>query len=345
MVSQGARMTTALLIAAVAASLGVVLTGVVRRYAIARALVDHPNARSSHSRPTPRGGGLALALVILGGTAALTLAGGIDHATGLAVGGGGLAVAAIGWLDDRGSLSPAVRAGVHLLASAWAVTWLGGLSELRVGREAIALGPVGTVVGVLAVAWAINLYNFMDGIDGLAAGQAVVVAAVGGGFLLRDGAVGLGLIAALTLGASAGFLAWNWAPARIFMGDVGSGLLGFVIGALALGSEHRGSLPALGWLLLLGTFVLDATLTLVRRMLAGERWFEAHRAHAYQRAVQSGWSHRRVTSAMLALTTLLAFPAWGLWCGALSPGAALGAGALLLTAVYLAVERRRPMAR
>ncbi len=338
-------MTTALVIAGLAAILGVVLTGMVRRYAIARALVDHPNARSSHSRPTPRGGGLAVAAIILGGTAALTLAGWTDAATGIAVGGGGLAVAIVGWLDDHGSLSPLVRAGVHLLAASWAVAWLGGLTLLRVGPEAIALGPAGTLLGVVALAWAVNLYNFMDGIDGLAAGQAVVVAALGGSCLLRDGATGLGLIAALTLGASAGFLAWNWSPARIFMGDVGSGLLGFVFGALALGSEHRGSLPALGWLLLLGTFVLDATLTLLRRMLAGERWFEAHRTHAYQRAVQSGWSHRRVTSVMLLLTAGLALPAWGLWRGVLGPGAALGAGGLLLLVAYLAVERRRPMAR
>lgn len=338
-------MRTALLLAALAAIVSAALTGVVRRYAIARSLVDHPNARSSHDRPTPRGGGLALAAVILGGTASLTLAGWIDVAAGIGIAGGGLAVAAVGWLDDHSSLPPTVRAGVHLLAALWAVTWLGGLPALRVGQGAIALGASGTVLGVLAVAWAINFYNFMDGIDGLAAGQAVLVAGLGAGFLLGDGVGGLGMVAALTLGASAGFLAWNWAPARIFMGDVGSGLLGFVFGALAVGSEQQGSLPALGWLLLLGTFFLDATLTLVRRMLAGERWFEAHRSHAYQRAVQSGWSHRRVTSVMLLCTALLGLPAWGVWRGAITPGAALGAGLLLLTAVYLAVERRRPMAR
>jgi Fuc2NAc and GlcNAc transferase len=143
--------------------------------------------------------------------------------------------------------------------------------------------------------------------------------------------------------ASGGFLAWNWAPAKIFMGDVGSGLLGFLFGTLAVASERAGGVPLLLWVLLLGVFVFDATVTLLRRVVRGERWYDAHRSHAYQRAVRAGWTHARVSSAVLLLTAVLG----GLAAAASRrPGLALPgflAGMALLAVVYLFVERRNPM--
>ncbi len=333
-----------LVLLAGSAALSGLATGVVRRYALERRLLDHPNERSSHERPTPRGGGLALAGVVLGGVALAGMLGWVPAAVSVAVTGGGLVVAGIGLVDDHRPQPVGLRAALHLLAAVWAVAWLGGLPDLRIGLHSVHLGWSGSVVAVLGIAWAINLYNFMDGIDGLAAGQAVVAAGLGGAFLLAEGPDGLALVALLACGASLGFLPWNWPPARIFMGDVGSGLLGFVFGSLALASERAGSLPLIGWILLLGTFVFDASVTLARRMLSGARWYEAHRTHGYQRAVQSGWSHRRVTGVLLILATVLGGLAWLAWRRPAWSLAAMMLAVVLLGAGYLALERRRPMA-
>ena len=156
---------------------------------------------------------------------------------------------------------------------------------------------------------------------------------------------GLSLLSAALGGASLGFLLWNWAPARIFMGDVGSGLLGFLFAALALLSERGGGPPLMSWLLFGGVFIFDATVTLVRRMAMGERWYAAHRSHAYQRAVQSGWSHAQVSCGVMALSVVL-----GLLGAAVARRAELvlpcvGTALTLLTVCYLWIEKRLPMRR
>ncbi len=320
------------------------VTGVVRRYAVKQRLLDRPNERSSHDRPTPRGGGLALAAIVLGGVVVAGLLGWVPPRVGIAVVGGGLIVAIIGLVDDHRPQPAGLRAALHLIAASWAVFWLGGLPELRLGLHTVHLGRLGAVLGVLGVAWAVNFYNFMDGIDGLAAGQAVITAGLGGAFLLADGQEGLAVIAVLTFGASLGFLPWNWPVARIFMGDVGSGLLGFVFASVALASERAGSFPLIGWVLLLGAFVYDASVTLARRMLAGERWYEAHRTHAYQRAIQSGWTHQQVTSVLLVLAAVLGAIGWLAWRWPGRMAEAVILAVVILTAGYLGLERRRPMA-
>jgi Fuc2NAc and GlcNAc transferase len=177
----------------------------------------------------------------------------------------------------------------------------------------VPLGTAGSLLAVVGLAWLTNLYNFMDGIDGLAASEAVSVGLVGGGILAVAGADGIAL-AAFSLAATAGgFLVFNWPPAKIFMGDVGSGLLGYAFGVLALASERAGAVPLVVWMFLLAVFIVDATATLIRRVMKGERWYEAHRAHAYQRAVQAGYSHRQVTLAIMGLNVLLAVAAVGAW--------------------------------
>jgi Fuc2NAc and GlcNAc transferase len=332
-----------LAVAVLAGVLAIGLTWVVRRWALGRALLDRPGARSSHTVPTPRGGGLAIAAVILGSTVALGLARVVDPNVVIALVGGGLLVAASGWLDDLRGLKPAVRAAGHFIAAAWAVFWLGGLPLLELGFADVPLGPAGFLLAMLGIVWSINLYNFMDGIDGLAAVEAVTVGLGAGALLFALGAMDLALLGFLTAGASAGFLAWNWPPARIFMGDVGSALLGFIFPVLALASENRGSLPIAVWIMLLGVFVLDSTITLVRRALKGEPVHQPHARHAYQRATRFYGSHKRVTVAVLLLNLALA-------------GAALLAVALphLLFIVFIAtaaalyilyaqVERLNPM--
>lgn len=319
------------------------LTGAVRRYALARAVLDVPNHRSAHTVPTPRGGGLAIGCVALLGIAALGALGALPAGTAAALVGGGALVAGVGWIDDHRGVGAELRIVVHFLAAGWALAWLGGVPEVSLGTATLPLGPAGWVLGAVGIVWLTNLYNFMDGIDGIAAGEAVVVGGAGGVLLLLAEDAGLAGVALLLAAASGGFLLWNWAPARIFMGDVGSGLLGYLFAVLALASENAGALPLLGWVLLLGVFVLDATLTLVRRVARGERWYDAHASHAYQRAVRSGWTHARVTGTVLLLDLLLALLALlALLRPAALPGA-VGCGLLVLGAAYLAVERRCAM--
>jgi FlaA1/EpsC-like NDP-sugar epimerase/UDP-N-acetylmuramyl pentapeptide phosphotransferase/UDP-N-acetylglucosamine-1-phosphate transferase len=331
-----------LLLGLVAAPLAWLLTGAVRRYTLQRSILDLPNDRSSHADPTPRGGGLAIAAVCLAGIALLWALGAVAPSVAAALLGGGAMIAAVGWVDDRQSLSRRVRAGVHVAAAAWAVLWLGGLPELRVGGLTLQLGWAGTLLAVCGVVWMVNLYNFMDGIDGIAGVQAVVAGTAGAVFLLAGGHLGLASVALLVAGAGLGFLGWNWSPARIFMGDVGSGLLGFLFAALALASERGGGVPLLVWVVLLGVFVFDATATLLRRVARGERWYEAHCSHAYQRAAHAGWTHREVCRAVAALDVVLAMVAAWMLTGPLRVAAALVALAVL-AAAYLVVERTRPM--
>ncbi len=287
------------------------LTSVVRRYALGRSIVDRPNSRSSHTVPTPRGGGAAIAVSWFLALGWLVVSGLLDTWVGLALLAGGGVIALIGWLDDRRHLSAGIRAGVHLAAAAWAVWCLGGLPFLDAGMGIVPLGWLGGALAVVGIAWLTNLYNFMDGIDGLAAGEAVSVGLVGGGLLAFAGADGMALAVFSLAAAAGGFLVFNWPPAKIFMGDVGSGLLGYAFGVLALASERADAVPLIVWMILLAVFIVDATATLIRRVVNGERWFEAHRSHAYQRAVQAGYSHRDVTVAVMGLNALLAVAAVG----------------------------------
>ncbi len=279
-------------------SVALVVTPLMRRFALRHALLDVPNERSAHSVPTPRGGGIAIAAAFFSSLALLLWWGVLPRAAGLALLGGGLLVATIGAWDDRRHVAPPWRLLAHVVAALWALFWLG--QDLSVINAALAL---------LSMVWLTNLYNFMDGIDGLAGAQALCAALAGGVLLWLSDAQGLALASLALALSSAGFLVWNWPPAKIFMGDAGSGLLGYSFVVLALAGAQSGAMPAWIWLILLAPFVLDATLTLLRRMLRGERWYQAHATHLYQRMVQSGYSHKQVTLAVIILNVTLL---WGL---------------------------------
>lgn len=151
------------------------------------------------------------------------------------------------------------------------------------------------------------------------------------------------MVSLLIAAASAGFLIWNWAPAQIFMGDVGSGLLGFLFGVLAITSENTGSLSLTVWVLLLAVFIVDATLTLLRRVAHGERWYAAHKSHAYQRLVLSGLSHQWVSGSVIGINLALSgLAVIAVKYSALAP-LLLVLGCAVLTSIYIAVERRNPM--
>jgi Fuc2NAc and GlcNAc transferase len=340
-------MTITLLAALTAMVASCLLTRFMLGYAIRRAILDFPNHRSSHAAPTPRGGGLGIAIPVLAGAAILGLAGLTPAPVAIAILGGTL-VAAVGWMDDTGRLPGRMlgpRMLVYLAAAVWGCAWAGGLPVLQLGPARLQLGWAGGVLAVIGCVWMVCLFNFMDGIDGISGTEATTAGLWGGALLWLSGSQGLAVLPLMVGAAAAGFLVWNWAPARIFMGDVGSCLLGFCFAIIALSSERAGAVPLLVWMILLGVFVFDATVTLLRRVVRRERWHEAHRSHAYQRAVQSGWSHRQV-SAGVAVTNValgaLATVGWR-W-PALLPGCVLAA-LLLLTAIYVWVERRAPMAR
>jgi UDP-N-acetylmuramyl pentapeptide phosphotransferase/UDP-N-acetylglucosamine-1-phosphate transferase len=257
------------------------LTWLARRYALRRQLLDHPGERRSHHVATPRGGGIAIVVTVLAGTAAgaflypaaapqLTV-----FATGLVM------VAGIGWWDDHRPLPAVRRLLVHMLASAL----LAGLAWQATGNalQALLLFLVATAL--------VNLWNFMDGINGIASGYALV----GALSLAVVMPMPFALIAVVVAAGCLGFLPFNFPRARIFMGDVGSGALGYLMAALAGLASVVTDINWLALLIPLSAFIVDAGFTLSSRMLTGQRWMEPHTQHVYQRAVKAGSSHTRVT--------------------------------------------------
>jgi Fuc2NAc and GlcNAc transferase len=240
-----------------AVALSWALTLAARRYALRRQMLDTPNRRSSHTAPRPRGLGIGFALCLFAWTLASFWLFPSDSQLWCALSGGGLLVGAVGWLDDRKGLPSWLRLLFYGLASAWAVAWLGGLPDLRLGTVSVPLGAFGYPLAWVGVFTLTNIYSFMDGIDGLAAAEGIFVTVAAGTFLFLSGVQGLALFCWVFGAALCGFIPWNWAPAKGFMGDVGSNFLGFTIAVLAIASEGRHSLPALIWVLLLGVFVVD----------------------------------------------------------------------------------------
>lgn len=305
-------MQVALIVLVLATS--AVLTGVVRRVALSHNLVDVPNARSSHNRTTARGGGIAVVLAAIGGLSLLRAVGVVSWDFFLAVGVGGIAVALIGLLDDLYMVRPGLRILVHAGAALWVLYWFGGPPPLLFGEHLVPLGRIGYVIGALGIVWVLNLFNFMDGVDGIAATEAVFVSSAGAVLGLIGVNAGQVTASALVLAsATAGFLLWNRPPAKVFLGDVGSGFLGYMIAAFALAAARTNPVALWIWLILIGAFFVDATVTLLRRLVRGERVYQAHRSHAYQWLARRWASHGRVTVAVL-----LADVFWLLPCAVLA---------------------------
>lgn len=300
-VARGATVTLWWLLPLVAL-LSLALTGWVRREAEAWGLLDIPNARSAHSRATPRGGGLAIVVAFFGALVVLVVQEGLEWHLWWALLGAG-AVAAVGFLDDRRSVPVRWRLLTHGLAAVWALAWVGEPPVVMFG-QIVDLGGWGHVLAALYLVWLLNLYNFMDGIDGLAGVETITVAAAAAFLYLLSGASGeslnSALVPAVLAAAALGFLCWNFPPARIFMGDVGSGFVGLVFGILSLEAAVAVPRWLWVWLVLLAVFVVDATGTVLIRLARGARLSEAHSGHAYQMAARR-WGHRHVTIAVAAI--------------------------------------------
>lgn len=291
---------------------------------ISTALLDHPNPRSLHRAPVPRTGGLGLHggfLLALG-----MIAPGLPAALWIAYG----AMTAISFLDDARGVPPLARLAVHLAAAA---TFAAAVSPAE-------YGPLAVAIATLAIAWMANLYNFMDGADGLAGGMALIGFGAYGAAAWAAGGTAFALANFSLAAAAAAFLLFNFHPARIFLGDAGSVPLGFLAAALGL----------IGWLernwtwwfpvLVFSPFIVDASATLVRRTLRREKLWQAHRDHYYQRLVQLGWGHRGTALAAYALMGACALAA--LVALALPPAAQTGllvATAAAYCALIAALER------
>lgn len=350
-----------LLLLLLAFAMGVSGTSWLRHYAIRYSLLDIPNQRSSHSRPTPRGGGLSITLVVLFIIVVFGATRDLPVAVFIALFPAAFLVALIAWLEDHTSVPIIIRGVGYLIAALWFVSSLGGMPEISLGAGEITNGVGDVLYGedastvetgelyvpalltglllVFGIAWLTNLYNFMDGTDGLAGLQAVLAGLAGGFLLLKQGEATLALLSLTAAAAAGGFLVWNWPPARIFMGDVGSCLLGFLFGCLAVLGEKYAGLPALVWVILLGFFIWDATLTLLMRICSSEPWYSAHKSHAYQKLVQLGLSHGELLWLLFGFNVLVLWPL--AWWGYRQPDyllTATGLSAALVGLLWLAVQ-------
>lgn len=294
---------------------------VFRRWSLRREILDVPNERSSHRAPTPRGGGLVIAAVCLLFYSVEAIFLSEKFAPGYFI--GAIIIAGISWLDDLKSISPLPRLLVHAAAAGLIVfSPAGSWQEIYLPFfGAVKLGVFGQFLTFLWVVWLTNAYNFMDGIDGLAAAQSVIA---GFGWLLLgqiNGADGAGFFGAILAASSFGFLLHNWQPARIFMGDVGSAFLGYTFAAMPLLFLNETSSSAFGEaglnapkteaivnsaaILFVWLFVFDTVYTFFRRLRRGEKVWLAHRSHLYQKMNANGYSHRFVSTVYSVLSAII----------------------------------------
>jgi len=278
-------------------ALSFLLTYLIKNYALKKSFVADVNERSSHTLATPHGGGIAIAISWFVGLCYLYFYDEIEanlfYALML-----GVVIAVLGFLDDLYELSARFRILVQSTVAVTALFILGGLESLNLGFILIENQIVTNLFAYLLIVWFINLYNFLDGIDGYAASEAVFLALAG--FIL------FGSSHFLVLGAAVfGFLLWNWQRAKIFMGDVGSTLLGYTVAIFSIYYANELNTNLWIWITLFGVFWFDATFTLLKRVKNGENLAQAHKQHVYQRLTQDGWSHERVVIASMVINMLL----------------------------------------
>lgn len=273
------------------------LTYFIKEYAIRKSLIAHVNERSSHVTPTPHGGGVAIAITWFIGLIYLYANNQIEqnffYALML-----GVVISVISYLDDLYELPPKIRIFVQGSVALGGLYALGGLHGIDFGFFSVDNQIIVNMFAFLLIVWFINLYNFLDGIDGYAGSEAIFLSIAG--FLFFGGNHFI-LLAVAVLG----FLFWNWHKAKIFMGDVGSTLLGYTVAIFTIYYANQNSINLWIWVTLFALFWFDATITLFRRYKSGEKLYQAHRKHAYQRLVQLGWSHKRVVLWSVVINIIL----------------------------------------
>ena len=284
------------------------LTWLMRRYALSAKLLDTPGDRSMHTVPTPRGGGVSIVASFNALVAGLYCFGAIPSALLIALLGSGGLVALIGFIDDRQPLPARWRFLAHTCAAVWTLWLMNGIPAVPLFGYAVDLGWFGLVLAAIYLVWMVNLYNFMDGLDGIASIEAITVCLSGALCWWWATRTPLWFVPLVFACCVAGFLIWNYPPAKIFMGDAGSGFIGMVLGFFSLWTGQESPQMFWCWFVLLGCFMVDATTTLVRRVRRGEKFHEAHRSHAYQYAARKHGSHRSVTLAVGAINLAWLLP-------------------------------------
>ena len=267
------------------------------RYAVRNKIIVIPNERSLHDLPTPKGGGIAIVLTWYIGITILFFCGIIERNLFFALL-SGILLAIVSLIDDINGLKPLIRLIIQFLTAILAFIFLGGLRPLIMPQININYDFLVYPAAIVGIVWFINLFNFMDGVDGFASTEAIVICSV---LLMVSG----NLINLLLISCVFGFLIWNWPKAKIFMGDVGSTQLGFILVILGIYFHNIYKFSILNWIMLSSPFWFDATLTLYRRWRNGEKLSEAHRKHVYQRIVQSGFSHLKVNMCLIAINSFV----------------------------------------
>ncbi len=296
----------------VVAMMSFLLTASIRKIAIKKNYLDIPNERSSHSSPTPRGAGVAIVATFVLGLLVLLVNEVISSRDFITLTTPGLIVALIGRLDDLGRVTSAkLRLVGHFVCASITVWLAGGLPALPLTEKVIDFGIVGDLAVVIYLVWMLNLFNFMDGID-LITGVQTFTTCIGAAILILINTEGdLWLVVAVLAAAIFGFMYFNLPPAKIFLGDVGSGFIGFTIGVISLMIAKQEPLTAWAMVILLGVFVTDATVTLLRRLLTREHIYVAHRTHAYQHLSKRVNRHLSVSLGVGAINLFLLLPiAW-----------------------------------
>lgn len=305
------------------------LTAFFRSYALKKNILDVPNERSSHYLPTPRGGGVAIVITFIVFLTYAYIVRAVSLKYFICFSLVGLFVAVIGFIDDKNNLSARWRLLGHFLAAVLGLFWIGGLPTIEFFGIEFQLGAIGNLLAVFYLVWMLNLYNFMDGIDGLASLEAICVCV---GMCIVYLLVGANELIVLPLSlatAVMGFLFWNFPPAKIFMGDAGSGFLGILLGLLSLQAAWNSPKFLWCWLILLGVFIVDATVTLCRRFFRGAKVYEAHRSHAYQFASRRFGRHLPVSLGICFINIFWLLPV------SLSVAISLMDGATALAIAYI----------
>jgi Fuc2NAc and GlcNAc transferase len=277
--------------------LSLALTYIVKEHAIKNSLLAEINDRSSHAVPTPHGGGIAIATTWFLGLTYLFFNEHIDPALYYALM-SGVFISVVSYLDDLYELSAKVRLAIQTIVAILGLFFLGGLQEIDLFFFSIENQVITNVFSFFMIVWFINLYNFLDGIDGYAGSESIFLGVAG--FLLFGGDHFLVLISAVL-----GFLIWNWHKAKIFMGDVGSTLLGYTVAIFTIYYANEEASNFWIWITLFGLYWFDATLTLFRRYRNGEKLSQAHKKHAYQRLHQSNWTHSKIVIFSILLNFVL----------------------------------------
>ncbi len=277
-------------------------TGIIRKIAIKKSILDIPNARSSHDVPTPRGGGLAIVLVWYVTLSYFYFTNNINNSFYYAnmV---GLLIVVIGLLDDIFTIPSSIRFFVQIISAALGLWILGGIQFIDLGVKIIEGNILINSIVLLGILWSVNLFNFLDGIDGYISMEIIFICF--SAFILFNHQILLVLMASVI-----GFLIWNWQPAKIFMGDVGSTLLGYTIAIIAIHYQNQSVSSLIFWIIITSLFWYDATYTLIRRLFNKEKIFHPHKKHAYQRMVIAGYSARKTVIYSLLVNIIIFFIAF-----------------------------------